>query len=105
MRRVHFRAPGFHGFEAGLAEGFLERLVGLHRTGIDALALRTASIQTFGLRRPVQLVACDGEMTVLSVRVLPPNRIAWVKGARLIIELPIGIAMPAEGTTLEMSDV
>lgn len=77
-----------------IADTFRTRLFGLlGRRGIDgALLLRPArSVHTIGMRFPIDVAFCDGDLRVLRVRSLKPWRVAPpVRRACVIIEAERG---------------
>ena len=58
----------------------------------EALLLeRTRSIHTFGMRWPVCAALLDGELTVRSVRAVPPSRLLLPRlGVRHVLECAVG---------------
>ncbi len=94
MVRVHGDAAGWS-MNAVLARSFLDRLFGTFRAprGTPVL-LRTRSVHTFGQRRPLSVVGIDASLTVVDVRFVPPNRVVVMPGARMILEVPAGLALP-----------
>jgi uncharacterized protein len=77
-----------------VARGCRARLLGLSRlerseAGPGLLIPRCASVHTFGMRFPLNLVFLDGDGLPLSVRLaVPPRRLAWHRGAAAVLELP-----------------
>jgi uncharacterized membrane protein (UPF0127 family) len=85
------------------ARTFLDRLLGIRRTPAgSALLIRARSVHSFGLRRPLEVVALDAEMRVVSTDTLRPNRMLVIPSARLIVELPSGHPVPAKGDRVEV---
>jgi hypothetical protein len=79
------------------AVGIWSRTVGLlGRRNLAAghgLAVATSAIHTCGMRFPIDVVFCDGELNVLKVvRDLPAWRVAGARRARTAFELPAGAA-------------
>lgn len=78
-----------------VAESWRDRTHGLlGRDGIEgALLLRPArSVHTFGMRFPIDVAFCDGDLRVLDVRTLPPNRVTLpVLRARAVVEVEAGL--------------
>lgn len=65
----------------------------LGRDGIEgALLIRPArSVHTLGMRFPIDVAFCDGDVTVLEVLTLPPGRVTRPRaGARMVIEAEAG---------------
>jgi len=79
-----------------VATGLRSRLLGL--AGLDRAAARTglliprcASVHTFGMRFPLDLVFLDGRGRPVAVRAaVPPCRFVRHRGAVAVLELPIG---------------
>lgn len=79
-----------------VAEGFRARLLGL--AGLEAaeagpglLIPRCASVHTFGMRFALDLVFLDRAGRPLHVRrAVPPQRVAWCRGAAAVCEFPAG---------------
>ena len=68
-------------------------LIGLALLAEDEglLLERTRSIHTFGMRWPICAVLLDGELTVRSVRVVPPSRLLLPRlGVRHVLECAVG---------------
>jgi uncharacterized membrane protein (UPF0127 family) len=93
--------------ELSLPETRRERTVGLR--GKQALAPdramlfeRCRSIQTFGMRFPILVVWLDAEYRVISVRRLPPRRLASNFRARHVLECSIDAAVRV-GDVIELS--
>jgi hypothetical protein len=72
---------------------------------MDALLIDSRSVHTFGLERPIQLVALDREMIVLESRRIAPGRIAYFGRASSILELDEHVSVPPKGGLLEVTDV
>ncbi|MBQ3328472.1 MAG: DUF192 domain-containing protein [Eggerthellaceae bacterium] len=75
-----------------LLSGWWERLRGLLGTGRDAPAVlidRCASVHTFGMAYPLDLLFLDPSCRVLrSYRAVPANRVVSARGARAVVERP-----------------
>lgn len=92
--------------EVMLAERFLDRLRGIR--GVppgQGIALRSRAIHTFGLDHCLGAFGVDGTGTVVAVDSLTPNRLFYFRGARLVVELPAGSVLPAQGETVAISHV
>lgn len=66
-----------------------------------------AQVHTIGMRYPIDVVLCDRDLVVLRiVRGLRPLRVTkWVRGARVVVELPAG-SLPdwiSEGDRLSLA--
>ncbi|HSG80255.1 MAG TPA: hypothetical protein VLD62_11790 [Acidimicrobiia bacterium] len=64
--------------------------------------LRTRSIHTFGMRKPLGVVALDGDLVVRRSRAVPPRRVVVDLGASWILEIPDGHPLPAVGASLRI---
>jgi uncharacterized protein len=79
-----------------VARGFRARLLGLSRidrsaAGPGLLIPRCASVHTFGMRFELDVYFLDGRDRVLAVhRQVPPRRVVWQRGARAVLEIPVG---------------
>jgi uncharacterized membrane protein (UPF0127 family) len=79
-----------------LADSSLKRMRGLlGRTGLEpgeGMLFRPAgSIHMFFMRFPIDAVFCDRDLVVVGVeRDLQPWRMAGRKGAKVVVELPVG---------------
>ncbi len=91
------------GVNIKVANSFRARLVGLYahrrlRFGDGAWLVPCNSIQTIGLRRPIDVVFLDANSNV--VRILEdvgPGRVIWpVRRARSVLELPTGVVSSSE---------
>lgn len=103
MQRVALSAPDW-GTTGYLARTFADRFLGVWSApNGSAVVLRTASVHTFGRRRPLQLIGLDAGMTVVAIRTLKPNRVALIPSARIIVEMPAGSPVPAMGERVEMN--
>jgi uncharacterized membrane protein (UPF0127 family) len=82
------------GREVRMASTAQARLLGLARlrptqVGEGLLIPRCASVHTFGMRFPLDLVFLDADGRPRSVRRgVPPRRIAWDRRASAVLELP-----------------
>lgn len=82
------------GVEAAVASGFRARLLGLalvprERAGTGLLIPCCASVHTFGMRFPLDLVFLDRAGRPLLVRrAVPPRRLVRCRGAAAVLELP-----------------
>ena len=104
MKQVELSTAGWS-TRAYLARTFTDRLLGNLRTPPGtALVLRTRSVHTFGQRRPIEVVGLDGDMEVVAIRTLDPNRIGVIRSARMILELPAGSPVPAVADRVEFAD-
>ncbi len=85
---------------------FHERLLGRRAPGcLDTLLMETSSVHTVGLKESISVVGLDGNLVVVAARILKPNRVAWFRKARHILEMPGSAAMPRVGDRLVLTDV
>lgn len=92
-------SPGWVGARVGVADTFLDRLRGMRApAGCGGVILRSRSVHTLGMNRPIGVFATDRAGTVIAVRVLPPNRVAVFRGAQHVVELPEGRPLPVIGS-------
>lgn len=88
-----------------LAESFLERLRGVNLPEAGrGVVIQRSGVHTMGLSHAIETVAIDAQGRVAHVRTLPPNRFAWFPGARYVVELPPGTAVPDVGSLVEVAD-
>jgi uncharacterized membrane protein (UPF0127 family) len=77
-----------------VADSFVDRARGLlGRDGIDgALLLRPArSVHTIGMRFPIDVAFCDGELVVITTRCLERHRVCLPRvRARCVVEAEAG---------------
>ena len=79
-----------------VASSPLARLLGLalldrRRAGVGLLIPRCRSVHTFGMRFALDVVFLDAALRPLAVRTnVPPRRLAGLRGARAVLELPAG---------------
>ncbi|MBU1226614.1 MAG: hypothetical protein KJ698_05325 [Actinobacteria bacterium] len=83
--------------------GFRQRLAGMR--GVPpgwGVLLRTASVHTFGMRRPVVVIGISGSGGVRWARPMPPGRVVFDPGSTWIAELPGAAAGPPSGPALRV---
>jgi hypothetical protein len=86
-----------------MAGGSWARLRGIKAVPRDwGLLLRTHSVHTFGIRRPLLVAVVGDDGRLLARRTLMPRRVMAVTEARWIVELPAGSDVPRPGTLLEL---
>ncbi len=56
--------------------------------------LRTKSVHTFGMDRPITMFALDHHSRVIAARSLRPNRVVFYRRATAIVELPVEVGPP-----------
>jgi len=84
-----------------VAGTFLERLQGLrYRSEGYGMLIRGGSVHGFGMRKPLLAIGLDGRRRVVGFRILHPRRVVWIRGAREVVELPIGPLPPPPGVVL-----
>jgi uncharacterized protein len=82
------------GFTFPVATSRRSRMLGLallerKEAGEGLLIPRCASVHTFGMRFPLDLVFIDREGRPLAVRfAVPSRRIVWQRGAEAVLEIP-----------------
>jgi len=82
------------GRRVAVASGLRSRLLGLawlepEQAGAGLLIPRCASVHTFGMRFPLDLVFLDRDDRELSIRrAVPPRRLLWQRGAVAVLEIP-----------------
>lgn len=109
MREIHLLGSRGQILRAFAPETRRERMRGLlDRTLLaenEVLLLeRTRSIHTFGMRWPICAALLDGELTVRSVRAVPPSRLLLPRlGVRHVLECAVGTDL-RPGDRLRMLD-
>ncbi len=88
------------------ASTFLDRLLGLRVATPNAggLLIRTRSVHTIGLGRPIEVVIIDRDLRVLETAPLPRNRVLIRRPAWFMLELPAGSDLPPLQSQLEIID-
>jgi hypothetical protein len=51
---------------------------------------------------PIGVVGIDELNRVVAARFVPPNRVVWLRGSRMILEVPEGSGLPDVGTRLSL---
>jgi hypothetical protein len=51
---------------------------------------RARSVHTVGMRETIVVAFLDRELRIVRVTVVPPRRLVWHRGARHVLEAPIG---------------
>lgn len=106
MKRVRLSGEGWSHQPVARAEGFADRLWGLHKLEPGStLLLETSSIHSIGLGRAFRAVALSDEYVVMDVRTVSPWRAMFFRDCRYVMELPLDVEPPPPGTRLEVSDV
>lgn len=87
-----------------MAESFFERYQGIrHRSVVGGVVLRTSAVHTIGLPVALEMIALDRHRKVIDTRTLLPNRLAWFRGARYVVELQVGSVLPELGSEVHFS--
>ncbi len=88
-----------------VARSFMERWQGLrtHPAG-RAMVLRTRSVTTMGMQRPIVWMALDRSKTIIGAGVARPGRIVFIRGAEHIVEFAVGRDLPPVGTSVSIVD-
>lgn len=91
------------GVNITMANTFRTRLIGLYanrhlRAGDGVLLTPTNSIQTIGMRTPLDLIFLDDRLRVVRlIEHVPPGRVIWrVPGAHSTLEVPAGLIGSSE---------
>ena len=100
MDRIRLESDNWRRGDIAVATTFRSRLRGLKAPGVDSILLETSSVHSFGMASPLRLVGLDADMTVQENRALDPNRIAYLRGSRFVLELPLEEDYPEEGAQL-----
>ena len=96
-----FESDGWSSPTVGVARTFRERLAGLRpRSSGHGILMPGRSVHGFGMKEPLLIVGLDGEARVIKVRILRPGRLAAIRNARHILELPIDRKAPRHGAVL-----
>jgi hypothetical protein len=83
-----------------VASTFRSRLRGLIGRDAHPLLIRTCTVHGFWLRAPIRIVGIGRDGIVVGVRLLGRRRVAWLRRARWILELPAELDWPREGARL-----
>ena len=103
MRTVRIAGAGFGPVAASHASTFSERLKGLAAAAsLPALLIDSSSVHTFGMAAPIGVVGIDELNRVVAARFVPPNRVVWLRGSTMILEVPEGSGLPDVGTRLSL---
>jgi hypothetical protein len=96
-----FRCDGWESGPVLVAQRYAERLKGLRASDADrGMLIKGQSVHGFGMRAPLLAIGLDGRRRVVGFRILHPYRVVWIRGAREIVELPIGPLPPPPGVVL-----
>lgn len=105
MKYVGLRADSWSVDHLVLAESFFERLRGVTLSAARrGIVIQRSAVHTMGMSHAIETVAVDGEGRVVGVRTLNPNRFAWFRGAKYLVELPPGSPVPLIGSLVEVTD-
>lgn len=106
MSRVVLITTDWSSGEVEVARSFYQRWRGLKALAPgSALLLRTRSVHGFGMRHPFLAIGLDRSLRVTISRVVKPGQVAWLSGARLVLEMPAGVEPPLDGATLKLRHV
>lgn len=83
-----------------VATTWVQRWRGLMCRSPRPVLLRTSSVHGFWLSEPVWLVGLDDDGLVTEVRLLSRRSLAWLRGTRWILELPLDTPLPTVGDRL-----
>lgn len=101
--RVEIRAGEWSSGPVEVARSRRDRRHGLRDARRSSgLALTARSVHTFGMHRPISVIACDRNGRVLRAERLRPRRVFFAPGAALIIET-FEPGLPKVGATVEVS--
>lgn len=96
-----FRCDAWESGPVLVAHSFAERLIGLRGPNAGCgMLIRGRSVHGFGMKEPLLVVGLDRERRVVGFRILRPRRVVFMRGAREIVELPIGPLPPPRGVVL-----
>lgn len=105
MDRIRLESDSWSRGDVAVATTFRNRLRGMNAPGVESVLIATRSVHSFGMISAVQVVGLDADLRVRESRVLNPNRIAYLRGSRFVLELPADADAPEEGARLEMRRV
>ncbi|MEX0797295.1 MAG: hypothetical protein WEB67_03300 [Acidimicrobiia bacterium] len=106
MKNVGLRAGSWSVEGLLLTESFFERFRGVNLSAArHGIVIRRSAVHTMGMSQAIETIAVDRQGRVVEVRTLAPNRFAWFRGARYLVELPAGTAVPEVGSLVEVADV
>ena len=98
---MEVRGPdGWRWNDVEVASRRRSRLRGLIGRAPRPLLIQTCTVHGFWLRSPIRIVGIGPDGVVVDVRLLERRRVAWMRGARWILELPVELAWPREGARL-----
>ena len=104
MKYVGLRAGPWSVEGLVLTESFVERLRGVSMsTAARGVVIRRSAVHTMGMSRAIETFAVDRKGRVVEARTLAPNRFAWFRGARYLVELPAGSDLPEVGSVVEVA--
>ena len=69
------------------------------------MLLETWTVHGFGMRRSLVVVGIDRNRRVIGSRTLHPNRVIGFRGARYVLEMPVGTIPPPVGVAVRIEDV
>ena len=96
-----FATPDWSSPPVLIARTFRERRKGLTRAPAgQGMLIAGRSVHGLGMKEPLLTIGLDRERRVVGVRILRPRHLVFVRGARHMLELPIGTVPPPEGVVL-----
>lgn len=105
MKNVGLRAGSWSVDHLVVAESFFERLRGVKLSAArQGILIHRSAVHTMGIADAIETVAVDREGRVVGVRTLSPNRFAWFRRAKYVLELPAGSPVPPIGSLVEVTD-
>ncbi|MGF1617986.1 MAG: hypothetical protein ACFCU2_09320 [Acidimicrobiia bacterium] len=106
MKYVGLRTGSWSAEGLVLTESFLERFRGVNLSAAArGVVIRCSAVHTMGMSGAIETVAVDRQGRVVEARTLAPNRFAWFRGARYLVELPGGTDVPEVGSVVEVTHV
>lgn len=105
VKTVRLKAGNWSVDGLAMVESFGERFSGAKLPGArNGVLIQRAAVHTFGMSDPLEAFAVGSDRRVVEVRTLAPNRFAWFRGARYVVELPAGSNVPEVGSVVEVTD-
>ena len=84
-----------------VARGFAGRLLGVRLPGASSVLLWTASVHTFGLKKPIRAIFLTTDGIVEALAVVPPRQIRRRSGLGWVLELPTSVEPPGVGMRID----
>ena len=70
------------------------------RAADRSILIRGSAVHSFGMREPISIIGIDETGKIVARRILQPHRLARLRGAVWILELPVQERLPALGATV-----